>query len=117
MRMQSFRLSLLAAVFCLLIFIPAFGRSESSTAEVAAGESSNEKAGEMEEEGDNEGSGDGSESEDGDEPEEDQYFYLFDKESFVTEYKAPSDDEAEDKPDFLYNPQPGHIRIVEFYAQ
>ncbi len=115
MRIRTFRLSLLAAVFCLLIFIPAFGRSESSTAEVAAGESSNEKAGEAEEEGSGEGSGDGSESED--EPEEDQYFYLFDKESLVTEYKAPSDDEVEDKPDFLYNPQPGHIRIVEFYAQ
>ena len=60
------------------------------------------------------GSSSGSSSED--EP-EDLYFYLFDKESVVIEHQAPSDTEEKDEPDFLYQTQPGHIRIVEFYAQ
>jgi len=48
---------------------------------------------------------------------EDLYFYRFDNESFVTEYEAPSNKEEKEEPDFLYNPLPGHIRIVEYYAQ
>lgn len=66
-------------------------------------------------------SGSSSSSEDGptDPPrKEDLYFYRFDKDSVVTEFEAPSNDEekANEKPDFLYNPTPGRIRIVEFYA-
>eukprot|EP00531_Pseudo-nitzschia_arenysensis_P001725 CAMPEP_0116124578 /NCGR_PEP_ID=MMETSP0329-20121206/5352_1 /TAXON_ID=697910 /ORGANISM="Pseudo-nitzschia arenysensis, Strain B593" /LENGTH=535 /DNA_ID=CAMNT_0003618561 /DNA_START=57 /DNA_END=1661 /DNA_ORIENTATION=+ len=121
MRMHTFRLSLLAALFCVLIWIPAFVRSEgaiTSSAEAAGGaneETNEKKQDEIEEE---EGSDEGSGSESEDEPETDEalYFYLSDKDSVVTEYKAPEGDGVEDKPDFLYNPDPGRIRIVEFYA-
>ena len=120
--MHTFRLSLLAALFCVLIWIPAFVRSEgaiTSSAEAAGGaneETNEKKQDEIEEE---EGSDEGSGSESEDEPETDEalYFYLSDKDSVVTEYKAPEGDGVEDKPDFLYNPDPGRIRIVEFYAQ
>jgi len=57
-------------------------------------------------------SGSGSE----DESPGDMYFYLFDEESVVIEYEAPRNDDKEDRPDFLYEPQRGRIRIVEFYA-
>lgn len=79
----------------------------------AGAAANNEKAVEPDEES---GSGSGSWSEDESEDPEDLYFYLFDKESVVTEYEAPSNKDAKDEPDFLYHPQPGHIRIVEFYA-
>ena len=113
--MHTFRLSWFAAVLAVLICILSFCRCESFTAS-AEGSSKNEIA--VEEEDGNSGDKEsGSGSNDEPETEEDLYFYLFDKESMVTEYKAPSDNEAKDEPDFLYNPQPGHIRIVEFYAQ
>jgi len=51
-----------------------------------------------------------------DEDPEDLYFYLFDDESVVTEFKGPPNEEETEEPDFLYKPQPNHIRVVEFYA-
>lgn len=120
MKMRAFRLSWLAVLFGLLICFPIIVRcdgvadTESGTNSEAVAESKSEEEG-NEESGD--GSGSGSEDEDEEETEEDLYFYLFDKESTVIEYKAPLDEEAKDEPDFLYNPEPGHIRIVEYYAQ
>ena len=59
-----------------------------------------------------------SEDEDTEPPKpEDLYFYLFDNESVVTEFEAPSNKEEKEEPDFLFKPLPGRIRIVEFYAQ
>jgi hypothetical protein len=121
MRLDTFRLSRLAAIFSLLLCIPSFGRCDSLDGILEPGAdaggggvgSNNEKVVDG-----NDESGDGNESGSGSEDEEeDLYFYLFDNESVVTEYQASSDDEAKDEPDFLYHPQPGHIRIVEFYAQ
>lgn len=118
MRIHTFRFTLLATLFCVLIWIPAFVRSDAaivSSAEAVGG--ANEKKVDEEEEEEGGGEGSGSESEDEPETDKDLYFYLFDKDSLVTEYKAPEGDGVEDKPDFLYNPEPGHVRIVEFYAQ
>ena len=134
MRLDTFRLSRLAAIFPLLLCISGIGRCESLDgvlepgADVGVGvdigvdigvDANNEivvdakdQTGEANESGDS-----GSRSEDEEETEEDLYFYLFDDESVVTEYRPPSDEEAKDEPDFLYHPTPGHIRIVEFYAQ
>ena len=136
MRLDTFRLSRLAAIFPLLLCISGIGRCESLDGVLEPGadvgvdvgvdigvdigvDANNEivvdakdQTGEANESGDS-----GSRSEDEEETEEDLYFYLFDDESVVTEYRPPSDEEAKDEPDFLYHPTPGHIRIVEFYAQ
>ncbi len=122
MRMRAFRLSWLAALFGLLICFPILVRCD-GVADTGSGTNSEAVTESKNEEGISQGSGDGSGSvseddgEDEEETEEDLYFYLFDKDSAVIEYKAPSDEEAKDEPDFLYNPEPGHIRVVEFYAQ
>lgn len=111
---HTFRLSrFMATAFSLLLLftrIQNFGRSESFDGQrqgIGDAAPENQHA--------NEHPGSVSESED--EP-EDLYFYLFDKDSVVTEVsRLPTkNDEEEDEPDFLYHPQPGHIRIVEFYA-
>ena len=121
MRIRAFQLSWLAALFGLLIFFPIVVRCD-AVADTASGEvneavaESNNQEASGDGSGDESGSGSG-DSDDEDETEEDLYFYLFDKESVVIEYKAPADKEAKDEPDFLYNPEPGHIRLVEFYAQ
>jgi len=135
MRLDTFRLSRLAAFCFLLLCIPGFGRCESLNGVLESGadadvdigvnidigvDSNNEKVVDAKDEtGDgNESGNSGSDDEEDDEEdtEEDLYFYLFDDESVVTEYRPPSDEEAKDEPDFLYHPKPGHIRIVEFYA-
>ena len=113
----------MALIFSLLFCLARYGRCESSEGNLVEQENgadagADAKEIEVEEEikeqsGD---SGSGSASED-DATGADLYFYYFDKESLVTESKAPTDKNAKDRPDFLYNPKPGHIRIVEFYAQ
>ena len=132
MRLDAFRLSRLGAFCFLLLCIPGFGRCESLNGVLESGadadvdigvnidigvDSNNEKVVDAKDE-----TGDGNESgnsgsDDEEDTEEDLYFYLFDDESVVTEYRPTSDEEAKDEPDFLYHPKPGHIRIVEFYAQ
>ena len=90
----------LAVLFGLLICFPIIVRSdgvadtESGTNKEAVAESENQEGGD---EGSGDGSGSGSEDEDEEETEEDLYFYLFDKESSVIEYKAPLDEEAKDE--------------------
>lgn len=56
-------------------------------------------------------------AEEEEEGEENLYFYLNDEEAslVVTEYEAPPAGQ-EDKPDFIFQPGKGHIRVVEFYA-
>ena len=123
MRKSIFRFRWLALIFSLLFCLARIGRCESSEGnlveqengadagadvkEIEVGEEIKEQSGD---------SGSGSASED-DATGADLYFYYFDKESLVTESKAPTDKNAKDRPDFLYHPKPGHIRIVEFYAQ
>ena len=123
MRKNIFRFRWLALIFSLLFCLARYGRCESSEGnlveqengadagadvkEIEVGEEIKEQSGD---------SGSGSASED-DATGADLYFYYFDKESLVTESKAPTDKNAKDRPDFLYHPKPGHIRIVEFYAQ
>ena len=118
-RMHSFRLSSLGEFFILLLCTKDIHRYESyetnleNEPDTKDNASSSTLSQKVNEEGDsNSGSDDASE----DEP-EDLYFYFFDNESIVTEYEALPNDDAKDEPDFLYHPQSGHIRIVEFYAQ
>lgn len=47
----------------------------------------------------------------------DFYFYLFDEDSAVVEIEGPVNEDEKDEPPFLFDPKPGQIRIVEFYAQ
>lgn len=119
--MRPYRFSCLVAIFSVLICVLRFGRCQSlegNDGEATTG-LNNEKAVQRETDSgsQNEEEESGSESWSEDETEEDLYFYRFDKESVVKEYKGPSDDEKKDEPGFLYHPLPGHIRIVEFYAQ
>ena len=119
--MHSFRLSLLLALFALLLLNQSFGRCESSDIIIENGHDPGTNAGDQQlsQNGNEEGqSNSGSDSTSASEEEpEDLYFYFFDNESVVTEYEALADSDAKDEPDFLYHPLPGHIRIVEFYAQ
>jgi len=114
-----FRLSLLAAIFSLLFCIQSFGRCESFDGNLqhveheSSSNTINKDESTFRNEEEESDSDPDSTSED---KPEDLYFYLFDGESVVTEYEAPPDKEAKEEPDFLYHPQPGHIRIVEFYA-
>jgi hypothetical protein len=47
----------------------------------------------------------------------DFYFYLYDQESDVVEVEPSVNFGDQDEPSFLFNPKPGQIRVVEFYAQ
>ena len=57
------------------------------------------------------------EDEEEEEDPRDFYFYLFDEDSAVVEIEGPVNEDDKDEPPFLFNPKPGQIRIVEFYAQ